>query len=880
MRKMNLCDLHSRLSLRGSSAAYASFAEPKATLSSLHQRSAAKRRLIVWALMCLLFGGTTGQFAIAVQLAPRIQMFGQQVPALGQRDAQAEAKARAQEERAMDLAVLKTDPDLEALMEKADRYMGDGNYRVASTLWQAVLERSGDALYSDDQETYYSMVQRVEKVLAALPPEGLKIYRVTADAEARELLARSGPQDTGALSTVVQKYFISSIGDDAALTLGSIFLDRFDFSGARRMFEKIVKDHPDPSVPMDQVYLKIALCNSWLGDDSAAKAMLDRSVEVSDRSEQPRNFDLVSRSIGNLSFDSNTSEALSIWKMPLGNASRVGVMPTPPQEFMDGPLVAAWQFYFLPKNTRSDRRDFEGIVRAGRSAWGSANMSTRNTVERNLIESWSKKDWRPAGEVLFDEQRVFFRSVADVTAWDKQKVNQHIENALSAPPVPEPFKSSAPSKGDEASKRIAKSISWRSVWRNSFEIDTKTMVTTMQRSRFGGYQNRNKKKESPFPTTLPEVQFFGDKIASSMSIHQENLYALEGRRFDVKNRYGTKRISQFRNRSVRRLRDNFLTAYDRATGQVQWSLPQVKARDEKGQEVDDVGEIESEEFISSGGFMAAPIGFGNLIIVPVNNSGAIYAYALDPGNGGKTVWRSFLCDEAETSANAWSPIEMSIDGSDLFVSCGMGVVFSIDPASGVVRFARRYQRDGRSNAFSFGRSFNAPRYKHFEGWSSDVVIPWSNQIIVFSSDRNTIEAYDRDGEQLLWKCDSNPMSDGEVDYVIGVYNDVLYVGGFKTVIAFELKREGAILWGGREMFGDQKSRGKAMLTPDGVFVPVEDSIIQYSLVGDDGKADEMDAVKVDLGTGAPVGNLYSDGQRIWVHGASRLYALQPDPENK
>ena len=847
----------------------------------LHESSAAKLRLVVWPFMCLLVWATTTQVAFAVQLAPQIQIFGQQVPALGQGDAQAEALARAEQERMLDMAALKTDPDLEALMEKAERYMSDGNYRVASTLWQAVLERSGDALYSDDQETYYSMVQRVEKVLAALPPEGLKSYRVTADAEARELLARSGPQDTSAMATVVQKYFISSIGDDAALTLGSIFLDRFDFSGARRLLEKIVNDHPDPSVPMDQVFLKIALCNSWLGDESAAKAMLDRSVEFSERSKQPRNFDLVSRSIGDLSFDSNTSEALGIWKMPLGNASRFGVMPAPPREMMDGPLVAAWQFYFLPKNTRSDRRDFEGIVRAGRSAWGAANMDTRNSVERKLIESWSKKDWRPAGEMLFDEQRVFFRSVADITAWDKQKVQRHIEDALTAPPVPEP-RTSSESKGNEVSERIAKSVSWRSAWRNSFEIDAKTAATNLQQNRFGGNRNRNRKTESPFPTTLPEVQLFGDKIASSMSIHQEKLYAVEGKRFDLKNRHATKRISRFRNRTVRRLRDNFLTAYDRSTGQVQWSLPELKPKNDADQEqVEGIADIESEEYISSGGFMAAPIGFGNLIIAPVNHSGAIYAYALDPANGGKTVWKSFLCDEAETSANAWSPIEMSINGSDLFVSCGMGVVFSVDPASGVVRFARRYQRDGRSNGFSRYRSFNSPRYKHFEGWSTDVIIPWSNQIICFSSDRNTIEAYDREQGDLIWKCASNPMSDGEVDYVIGLYNDILYVGGFKTLIAFQLKREGAMLWGGREMFGDQKSRGKAMLTPDGIFVPVEDSIIQYSLAGDgSGRADEIGAVKVDLGTEAPVGNLYSDGQRIWVHGASRLYALQPDPENE
>jgi len=497
MRQMNKCrtEPQGRLSLREKGG--------RALLSRSQRRHWKQFLCNVFPIvMCLFVTLISTQPSIAVQLAPRIQIFDRRAPAIvqDQDQALAEAEALAKEERELDYATLKTDPDLEATMEKAERYMGDGNYQTASTLWQAVLQKSGDALYSDDDETYHSMVQRVEKVLASLPPEGLKTYRVVADAEARELLARSGSQDTSALATVVQKYFISSVGDDAALTLGSIFLDRFDFSGARRLLEKIVNDHPDPSVPMDQVFLKIALCNSWLGDNSAAEFMLDRSVEVTSESKQPRNFDLVSGSIGKLSSNSVTSETLNSWKMSLGNESRVGVMPAPPRGTMDGPLVSTWQFYFLPKNSRSDRRDFEGIVRAGRSAWGAANLGTRNTVERKLIESWSQKDWRPAGELLFDEQRIFFRSVADITAWDKQKVDQHIENSLSAPPAPEPLSSKAP-KAKLASDRIAKSVGWRSVWRNTFEIDPKTMVINMKRSRYGGYSDR--RKSSYLVTKLP-----------------------------------------------------------------------------------------------------------------------------------------------------------------------------------------------------------------------------------------------------------------------------------------------------------------------------------------------------------------------------------------
>jgi hypothetical protein len=68
-------------------------------------------------------------------------------------------------------AVLKTDPDLEAILERAERHRADGNYRVATHFWQTVLDRSGDALFSSDDTIYYSLVQQVEKTLAELPPE-------------------------------------------------------------------------------------------------------------------------------------------------------------------------------------------------------------------------------------------------------------------------------------------------------------------------------------------------------------------------------------------------------------------------------------------------------------------------------------------------------------------------------------------------------------------------------------------------------------------------------------------------------------------------------------------------------------------------------------
>ena len=110
-------------------------------------------------------------------------------------------------------AVLKTDPDLEALLDKANRHAEDGNYRVATRLWQAVLERSGDSLYSEDEKIYYSIGDQVEQMLAELPSNALGIYRVTADASARQILTEADdPNDVAALMRVAGNYFVSSEG--------------------------------------------------------------------------------------------------------------------------------------------------------------------------------------------------------------------------------------------------------------------------------------------------------------------------------------------------------------------------------------------------------------------------------------------------------------------------------------------------------------------------------------------------------------------------------------------------------------------------------------------------------------------------------------------
>jgi len=773
-------------------------------------------------------------------------------------------------------ASLKTDPDLEALLEKADRYRSDGNFRVATKLWQAVLQRSGDALYTQDRETYFSLVEEVERTLSQLSAEGLSAYRITADAEAKEILNAAPVGDTTALSTVIRQYFISSLGDEAAYELGSMYLDRFDFTGALRLFEKIANVYPDPSVPVEQVHLRIALCHSYLGNTAAAETALEKSRSVS--TSNVANWASVQSSLGQLSIDARRSDGQQVWQTRLGNAARDGVMPAPPAELMEQDLVALWQYYVEPKDTRYDRLDHVGFVRLGEEAFSKSVSKTVSAREKSLIESWSKKDWRPSGQLLFDEDQIFCRSPADIIAFDKEAIEVDIAGDDGAAKEKEKEKANRanrkPSKSDtrnREAKAVDAVVSWRSVWRNSFEIDQTTrMKETMMRS-WGGYGNRNnRKKDSPHPVTMSEVQFFGDNIGSQMSIAGDFFYALEGRSYDQKNRHNPARVNVQWNSTFRRTRSNFLTAYDRDSGRLRWRLPEEESPNSDQKDVD-------KQYITGGGFMSTPIAYGNTIIVPVNSGGAISVYALDPESGGKTVWQSYLCDEPETSAQPWAAIQMSISGSDLFVNCGMGVVFTLDPDTGMVRLAKRYQRSGKKDRLVRRHGWNSKRMD-FNGWSNDEIIAYGNQLIFFSSDNEIITALDRNTGQTIWECEYNPVG-SKVDYIIGVYNDILYAGGFETIIAYDLKGQGRMLWGATQIFGDRKSRGRAMLTPAGIFVPVESAIIQYPLVAKvmGQEVQPLASVEVNLGTGAPLGNLYSDGRRIYVQGGNRLYALGIKP---
>jgi outer membrane protein assembly factor BamB len=546
----------------------------------------------------------------------------------------------------------------------------------------------------------------------------------------------------------------------------------------------------------------------------------------------------------------------------------MAAMPALPESAFTQDQAAKWSFFVPPRDERFlSRPDTVGKVLVGAQTYGARTAATRNPVERRMIKEWSENGWRPAGHLLFDDHQVLFKSAADVVSFNRQKVSESIEGKPESP-----------------ESEVREFANWRSIWRNVFEVDPATMRLDQLlgsaasrnlrlRSRSGTRQQTNKNAKLGI---FPKAMHFQDLIYQQMAVHDDVLYSIEGKSFDGRSRHPASRAHARSGWNVvfRRTRENFLTAYNKDTGRMLWRLPRVNKAEspsfDRTKKATDAEE--TERWLTSGGMMAAPVKFADLLIVPVNRNGAIHLYGIDPAKEGETVWSAFLCDEPESGSVATAPINLTIDGSDLFASCGTGVLFVVDPTTGKIRFAKRYSRNGEPNDL-LRRSYNST-FTKFDGWSSDAILPNGRELICMCSDTDSIEAIDRNDGSLIWRTGLRPYG-VKVDYIIGVWGDLLYLGGKRTIIAIDLKAQGYIAWGGEPLFEDALTTGRGMVTPQGVFVPVGNSIWRFQLDGKKGRAHVLNQVEAFLGTDAPVGNLYSDGDRIWVHGASRLYALAP-----
>jgi outer membrane protein assembly factor BamB len=149
------------------------------------------------------------------------------------------------------------------------------------------------------------------------------------------------------------------------------------------------------------------------------------------------------------------------------------------------------------------------------------------------------------------------------------------------------------------------------------------------------------------------------------------------------------------------------------------------------------------------------------------------------------------------------------------------------------------------------------------GWDEDVVIPYGRALVLMASDHDRLLALDRRTGAILWESPRTPF-DHPAEYCLGTVDGALFVGGRNVIRRYDIN-SGLLKW--EAVVED--SFGRAALTEDSIYVPVKASIWKLDLE----KGQVQGKVGVSLSTDDMVGNVYSDGERLWVHGGNRVYAL-------
>ena len=107
--------------------------------------------------------------------------------------------------------------------------------------------------------------QKLLRTLLALPPEGREAYHLFYDAQARQQFEQAVAHETAgdadsvaALKKVVDRYFISSMGDQAADHLGDALFETGDYAGAAWAWEQILVSYPESNLPPLRLKMKLA----------------------------------------------------------------------------------------------------------------------------------------------------------------------------------------------------------------------------------------------------------------------------------------------------------------------------------------------------------------------------------------------------------------------------------------------------------------------------------------------------------------------------------------------------------------------------------------------------------------------------------------------
>lgn len=770
---------------------------------------------------------------------------------------------------AMLTASFATNEELERLLERADKLVAAGRHDLAPQLWQRVLDECGSTLatqadglvrtQTNGYQSFRPLLEETERRIAASGVLGLRAYRLQADSQARVLLNNSSDADRErVLDEVVRRFFLCSLGDNANFELACRRLERNEFSAAAKVLMKL-KVFPDSDLPREAVAARLAVALGRSGTSANSSEIMAALAQVGPELKGLVEADLIRQAA--MTLQAGTS--VSGWATFHGSASRTGLSEEPSELLNGSQPTASWDYrpnFPLKKAMpprANNQRGFTITIINGRQVLAEVDPQTGQMKEMaidadkapdltrpELLTSWKANQWQPTGELLAAGGRAFFKAQDRLVCCD--------------------------------------AATGKLVWmgrKTKFPLDLQTEQLLMMQ-QVGWQAAPQNTVGQQRPTTLTEVRLFGDRVAQAMTIAGDLAVSVEGE-LD----YGLPKQPPKPNEDEpennvgfgfflgngggqQLTRRNWLTAYDVQTGKFRW---QRSIADDNPTR-------------PKGGFLAAPLATQDLLLAPISDDGTISLLAMDRVTG-QTKWKTPLCEPQVMTRSHWAPIGLSADDDSVFIATGSGAVFSLNKFSGIVNWAVSYpskplnpldqrMQMQQQQLLMMQRGMAIPQQGTFRraDCSENVAIRVGDLVLIAASDTDWLFALDSRTGALRWEAPLVPTTaNSATTSILGVRNNKLWVSGKNMV-----RRYNALT--GRIEFERalECSLGRGLLTPNAVYLPDNSDIVKLNPE----TGAELGTLRLPLPAGEPVGNLSSDGRKLFVFGPGHVFVWGATQETK
>jgi len=182
---------------------------------------------------------------------------------------------------------------VQAQLERVKDFLADRKWDEAVDTLCQLMETPEGKLLAVTENRFVGLREYCQMQIAAIPPEGLKIYRASVDPASRKWYEEGiANHDPRPLKKIVEQAFAGSWGDKALLALGDMALESGDYAAARWHWERIVphaspagqpptwSGYPDSHINLAAVRARLVLASILEGQAAQAREELDELVRL------------------------------------------------------------------------------------------------------------------------------------------------------------------------------------------------------------------------------------------------------------------------------------------------------------------------------------------------------------------------------------------------------------------------------------------------------------------------------------------------------------------------------------------------------------------------------------------------------------------------